>query len=105
MKRVLLLICAILLTHAVMATEPADHPLVGRYPNAKIQHQQISNFGQYKILVGDEEIETVQGEVWKTLYQAPGDSSTFSVYSTYLDFLEAERFTILASYVNWPEAC
>ncbi len=97
MKRVLLFVCTILLAHAVAAAEPADHPLVGRYPESKITHQEVSNFGQYRVLVGPDEIETVEGKVWMTLYQAPGDSSTFSVYSTYRDFLEAEGFTILVS--------
>ena len=97
MKRALLLLSSIFLAATLFAAEFSDHPLVGRYPNASIQHQEISNFGQYTILVGDEETETVQGEVWMTLYRAPDDSSTYSVYSTYLDFLEAEGFTILVS--------
>ena len=97
MKRTLLFVCAILLTHAAIAAEFGDHPLVGRYPGATITHQEVSEFGQYTALVGAEETETIQGEVWMTLYAAPGDSSTFSVYSTYLDFLEAEGFTILVS--------
>ena len=97
MKRALLLCSVILLTAGVFAEEFADHPVVGRYPDASIQHQEVSNFGQYTILVGDGETETVQGEVWMTLYAAPGDSSTFSVYSTYMDFLQAEGFTILVS--------
>ncbi len=97
MKRAFLLLSVLFLTVGAFATDFADHPLVGRYPDSSIQHQEISNFGQYTILVGEEETETIQGEVWMTLYTAPGDSSTFSVYSTYLDFLEAEGFTILVS--------
>jgi hypothetical protein len=98
MRRVLVVIFAVLVVHTVVATDFADHPLVGRYPDSSIQTQEVSNFGRYTILVGEEETETVEGEVWMTLYQAPGDSSTFSVYSTYLAFLEAEGFTILTSY-------
>jgi hypothetical protein len=98
MRRIIVVILAVLLVHTVAAADSADHPLVGRYPDSSIQTQEVSNFGRYTILVGEEETEAVEGEVWMTLYQAPDDSSTFSVYSTYLAFLEAEGFTILTSY-------
>ncbi len=80
------------------AEEAADHPLVGRFDGAEIQHQEISRFGEYTIAISEEETRSVQGEVWMTLYNAPEDSSTFSIYSTYLSFLEQEGFEILLSY-------
>ena len=82
----------------IVFEEDADHPLVGRYDGAEIQHQEVSRFGEYTIAVGDGETQSVQGEVWMTLYNAPSRTSTFSIYATYLSFLEREGFEILLSY-------
>ncbi|MFW6231758.1 MAG: hypothetical protein ACOC37_01770 [Spirochaetota bacterium] len=82
----------------IVFEEDADHPLVGRYDGAEVQHQEVSRFGEYTIAVGDEETTEVQGEVWMTLYNAPERTSTFSIYATYLSFLEQEGFDILLSY-------
>ncbi|TVQ20803.1 MAG: hypothetical protein EA382_14425 [Spirochaetaceae bacterium] len=83
---------------AAFASEAADHPIIGRFDGARLFHQEVSRFGQYTLTVGEEETVRVEGEVWMTLYNAPDDSSTFSVYSTYRSFLEAEGFEILLSY-------
>ena len=82
----------------IVVEEDADHPLVGRYEGAAVQHQEVSRFGEYTIAVSDEATESVQGEVWMTLYRAPERTSTFSIYATYLSFLEQEGFDILLSY-------
>lgn len=82
----------------IVVEDDADHPLVGRYEGAAVQHQEVSRFGQYTIAVSDEETESVEGEVWMTLYKAPERTSTFSIYATYLSFLEREGFDILLSY-------
>ena len=82
----------------IVREDDADHPLVGRYQGAAIQHQEVSRFGRYTIAVNDEDTESIQGEVWMTLYNAPERTSTFSIYATYLSFLEQEGFDILLSY-------
>ncbi|MFW5688952.1 MAG: hypothetical protein ACOC1U_05195, partial [Spirochaetota bacterium] len=92
------LVLLLLLASLSFAEEASDHPLIGRFDGAEIQKQEISRFGEYTIAVSDEETRTVQGEVWMTLYNAPDDSSTFSVFATYLSFLEQEGFEILLSY-------
>ena len=97
MKRVVSVVCMLLIAAIASADGFADHPLVGRYQDATISHQEVSNFGSYEILVGTDETQTVEGEVWMTLYAAPGDSSTFSVFATYRDFLLAEGFSILVA--------
>lgn len=83
---------------SVYGQEPADHPLVGRFAGATIQHQEVSRFGAYEIPVGPDETARTEGEVWMTLYRAPDDSSTFSIYSTYRTFLEGEGFELLLAY-------
>lgn len=90
---ILLLVCSF-----AGAQELADHPIVGRYGESELWYQEISRFGEYEILVGEEETQEVQGEVWMSLYDAPEDSSTFSVYSTYTSFLEDQGFEILVAY-------
>ena len=77
------------------ATE--DHPVIGRYNRSAVVHQEVSTFGEYQITAGDGSVERIQGEIWMTLYDAPSDGSTFSVYATYLDFLQAEGFDIVES--------
>lgn len=100
MKRLTVCLVALfaILVPPVLAEDGADHPLIGRFEGAQIHHQEVSRFGEYTIAVGEEETQTVEGEVWMTLYDAPDDSSTFSIYSTYLSFLEQEGFEILLSY-------
>lgn len=97
MKRITLasIVLLVLFAAPVLAEEAADHPLVGRLDGSAIQHQEISRFGEYTIAAGDDRTITVQGEIWMTLYEAPRDSSTFSVFSTYLSFLQAEGYEIL----------
>jgi hypothetical protein len=89
----LLFVCSV-----ASAQEPADNPIVGRFAESELWYQEISRFGEYEIAVAGEETQTIQGEVWMTLYDAPADSSTFSVYSTYMSFLEDQGFEILVSY-------
>ncbi|MFW5836300.1 MAG: hypothetical protein ACOCVK_02710 [bacterium] len=100
MTRLIACVSLLLLLTATLgfAENGVDHPLVGRFEGAEIQKQEISRFGEYTIALGEEETQTVQGEVWMTLYNAPDDASTFSVYSTYLSFLEQEGFEILLAY-------
>lgn len=57
----------------------------------------MARFGEYTIATGPETTETLEGEVWMTLYDGPADSSTFGVYTTYLSFLESNGFEILVS--------
>ena len=98
MKRLVSLLILCLVAQAVVADEPSDHPFVGRYDGSTVFHQEISQYGEYTIATGPEETESVQGEVWMTLYDGPEDTSTFTVYSTYLSFLEDQGFDILLSY-------
>jgi len=100
MNRLNTCVVALLLLFASFgfAEDGTDHPLIGRFDGAEIQKQEISRFGEYTIAMSEEETQTVEGEVWMTLYNAPEDASTFSVYSTYLSFLEQEGFEILLSY-------
>ncbi len=97
MKRLISLFLLLIIGQIVFAEEFADHPLVGRYPGSTIVHQEYSEYGEYTIAVAPEQTETLVGRVWMTMYDGPGDSSTFSLYSTYMDFLEQQGFTILAN--------
>lgn len=97
MKRLIVFALALLIVATVGAREWTDHPMVGRYDDSSIRHQEVARFGEYTIATGPEATETVEGEVWMTLYDGPADSSTFGVYTTYRSFLESNGFEMLVS--------
>jgi hypothetical protein len=97
MQRVVSILLLVLIAPSLVGEEVSDNPLVGRLEGSTVLHQEISRFGAYTIAVSAEVAETVEGEVWMTLYDAPEDTSTYSVYSTYLSFLENAGYDILLS--------
>ena len=83
---------------AAFAQEAADHPLVGRYAGSTLVHQEYAAFAGYRLLVGPETVESVEGSVRMTLYNAPPGTSSESVYMTYRGLLRE----LIAETVSTP---
>lgn len=77
-----------------------DHPLIGRYGDSWIHHQEISNLNEYTIALQGivdkniSETKKLEGKVTMTLYRLEGASS-FEIYMAYKELLISKNFEIL----------
>jgi outer membrane protein OmpA-like peptidoglycan-associated protein len=95
--------CATWCAASAFAAEPADHPLLSRYPGSKITDTTVKDFDSYTLVVGLKpdgmafDGQKVEGRLTRLVYENPPDRSTLEIFRNYREALAAAGAEVLFS--------